>query len=756
MSCSKILRAAITLAILLLSTLPNVADAQTPDPGLPGAYPVTKLQYDLGDVAYTPPGFGYAVEVRGSVHYPTTLTPGPFPVLVFLHGRHSTCFRTSTPGTTSLTWPCPTGYESIVSYEGYDYIAQTMASHGYIVISVSCNGINARDNSLGDYGMQGRAELMQYHLNLWNTWNTTGGGPFGSLFVGKLDLQNIGTMGHSRGGEGVVYHALHNRALGSPYGIKAVLTLAPVDFNRKVLTKTALMNIAPYCDGDVSNLQGVHFYDDARYRDTTDETPKHNIVMMGANHNFFNTVWTPGSYIAGTADDWNGVYGSTDPHCGLGRPGNRRYDTGMQKKAFNAYGCAFFRTYIGHDTSFAPILNVDDIFPPVSSTLDTDAVFVSYHAGRTLRLDINRTDTITSTLKNNLSDTVTTSGLIGPALCGGGFTSPACSISTYAAREPHKGSTTTRGLMQMKLHWNDTTDWYQNDIPTSYQDFSTYRSLKFRVSENFSEITSLPNLNFSVQLIDSLGDSSAQEVANNSYALFYQPGATTSQLPKVVFNTITIPLAGFTGIDLTKVRHIKFLFNKSDTGSIVVSDISLISQKCGKLSAFFTDSNTHIGYNVLFTDNTKTNYGDTLSYLWNFGDPTSGLNDTSTLRNPNHAYTGPGTYTACLYVKSIRRNGDVCNDTFCTTITLLATTVLAKQAENRIQIIPNPAKDYLYITGSENTDILTITDIYGRQVYSATILNHTVTLPQSLGSGIYYAVIGTQSGNVYKKIVITR
>ena len=52
------------------------------------------------------------------------------------------------------------------------------------------------------------------------------------LFVGKVDMQNIGTMGHSRGGEGVVRNFQINKALGSPYGIKAVLPLAPVDFGR--------------------------------------------------------------------------------------------------------------------------------------------------------------------------------------------------------------------------------------------------------------------------------------------------------------------------------------------------------------------------------------------------------------------------------------------------------------------------------------------------------------------------------------------
>ena len=84
-----------------------------------------------------------------------------------------------------------------------------------MVVSISANGINAYDNSVADRGALARAELIQYHLGLWKDYSTSGATPFGGLFVGALDLQNVGTMGHSRGGEGVVRHFLLNRALGS-------------------------------------------------------------------------------------------------------------------------------------------------------------------------------------------------------------------------------------------------------------------------------------------------------------------------------------------------------------------------------------------------------------------------------------------------------------------------------------------------------------------------------------------------------------
>ena len=105
-------------------------------------------------------------------------------------------------------------------------------------------------------------------------------------------------MGHSRGGEGVAAAVQLNQRTGSPFGIKAALALAPVDFDRRVIGGVELGVILPYCDGDVSDLQGAAYYDDGRYASPGDPRSKMTALLYGANHNFFNTVWTtgPGSF----------------------------------------------------------------------------------------------------------------------------------------------------------------------------------------------------------------------------------------------------------------------------------------------------------------------------------------------------------------------------------------------------------------------------------------------------------------------------
>src|SRR5260370_671143 len=128
-----------------------------------------------------------------------------------------------------------------------------------------------------------RAKLIQAHLDQWYTFATAGGDPFGTTFVGKVDFDRVGTMGHSRGGEGVSRHYTYNRELGSPYGVHAVLPLAPVNFSREIMDNVNLMVLLPYCDGDVADLHGVHYYDDSRFI-AGDPTNKHTMLVIRGNH----------------------------------------------------------------------------------------------------------------------------------------------------------------------------------------------------------------------------------------------------------------------------------------------------------------------------------------------------------------------------------------------------------------------------------------------------------------------------------------
>lgn len=571
---------AFCVAVLLLINAAANTVGQVPDPGTPGPLAVTREEYNFGDTAFQPSDFPGPVELIASIHYPTNLAGAPLPVIVLLHGRHATCFK---GGSALLQWPCTLkGSQPIPSYQGYDYFSQVLASHGYVVASISANGVNAVDNSVLDLGALARAELVQEHLDILNAFNTTGGAPFGNKFVGKFDMSRIGTMGHSRGGEGVVRHYVLNDSLGAPYGIKAVFPLAPVDFNRFVVNNAALNVLLPYCDGDVVDLQGVHFYDDARYNVPGDLAPKHYILVMGANHNFYNTVWSPSSTFPGAANDWQVFVpgGHSDPHCGT-VPGNKRLTETQQRGTGLAYMSAFFRAYVGGENQFIPILT-GDAPPPASA--QTNNLFVSYHAPDTsaLRLDVNRLLNDTNLILNNLGGAVTQIGLTPYDLCGGEAPQPAtCLPGQSNARQPHttpSARSPLRGLSQLRTGWNNFTGNYRNDIPATLGNVSGFQAIQFRVSVNFADVRNLEDLaqDFRVVLTDSSGGTASVRVSDVSGALFFPPG-NVGPVPKVVLNTVRVPLNAFGGVNLNAVRTVQLTFNERLAGGVLITDVAFAS-----------------------------------------------------------------------------------------------------------------------------------------------------------------------------------
>ncbi|MEM7586624.1 MAG: hypothetical protein AAF560_24760 [Acidobacteriota bacterium] len=461
-------------------------------------------------------------------------------------------------------------------------MGELLASHGFIVASISANGINAWDNSVFDLGMLARAELIQQHLQRWDTWSSSSSAPFGSLFVGRVDLDNIGTMGHSRGGEGVVRHFELNRSQGSPYGVRAVLPLAPTDFNRTVANRVALGVMLPYCDGDVSDLQGVHFYDDARYNVAGDDSFKHTFLMMGANHNFYNTVWTPGLFQAGATDDWP----FSDPHCGPSAAS--RLSAAEQRGAASAYITGFFRRYLTEETEYMPLLTTGA--PEPLSAMGAE-VHVSYHAPdqSNMRRDVNRMISSTNLTTNTLGGSVTRSGLSPYRVCGGPSPQPQHCLSGSTSRQPHTTPSfrsSMRGLSQLELGWSNTSARWTNQLPSGQRNVSGFAYLQFRAGVDFTDSRNPTGSaqDFSVRLTDGFGVSRTARVGNYANPLFDPPG-TSGAVPKLFLNTVRIPMSAFSGINRSDVRSIEFRFDRRSTGGIMVTDLAFSNVAPQQLTA---------------------------------------------------------------------------------------------------------------------------------------------------------------------------
>ncbi|WP_432089433.1 hypothetical protein [Streptomyces sp. bgisy095] len=330
------------------------------DPGTPGPYRTVSGEYVLPSVKL--PDFPVPVEMRAVVVGPAG-APGKRPVALFLHGRHATCY---TPGTEDATgaWPCPAGTREIPSHRGYLNAQKLLASQGYVTLSISANGVNGQDHSIDDAGAQARSSLVRLHLARWADWAANRpGAPAAVRKTAPADLSRVLLVGHSRGGEGVNRAALDS--LYPPpadrdghhgpvrWKIRGNVLIGPTIFGQNPAPDVSSTTILPGCDGDVSDLQGQIYLDGTR--GVGRGTALHSSVyMVGANHNFFNTEWTPGQAQAPASDDFSSDE-TPDPVCSPGAA--TRLTAGQQQKAGAAYIAASARLFVGGDDRVRPLLD---------------------------------------------------------------------------------------------------------------------------------------------------------------------------------------------------------------------------------------------------------------------------------------------------------------------------------------------------------------------------------------------------------------
>jgi hypothetical protein len=550
----RVVRSAAELTTARTRTAAQPGLAQTgrvlaEDPGSAGRYAVDTSEYDLGDEAVFLPGLGQRAEVRAKVYTPRN-APGKRPLVMFLHGRHSICYGPEPDPLPDRPWPCPRPMKPIPSYRGYDAPATALASHGYVVVSISANAINGWDHSSSDAGAQARGQLVLAHLDLWRTWSAPGG-----RYAGRVDLDRVGLMGHSRGGDGVVAAALLNNGRARPYGIRAVLPLAPTDFARPTLPGVAMSVILPYCDGDVSDLQGQHFYDDSRYA-LTDDAARSTVLVMGANHNYFNTEWTPGQSVAPSWDDWGG-----EPEAVCGDKHAGRLRATEQQAAGRAYIAGFFRLYLGRETRLLPFLDGSDAR---AASAGRAVVRVTAQAPRTARLDVSRLESAlpAGSVRGHATAAVCAGGTNG---CGGKeFTErlPNWTPAWFAARTPLMAAT--------RVRWTGTDGAVRLPLRAGSYDVRSFSALTFRTAPDPAY---QGNQDLTVRVIDGKGKVADVPVSAVSDALRPLPGGDGG-LPKTMLRNVRIPLTRLAGIDLRDVRAVELRTNRSAAGGAIVSDLA--------------------------------------------------------------------------------------------------------------------------------------------------------------------------------------
>jgi dienelactone hydrolase len=300
-----------------------VAALALPDPGQPGPFAVHELTYGSGTDRHRPEfgakaglrsrsvdgsllverwkgAVGWArqaywgfdakhLPLQGRVWYPEG--EGPFPIVLMVHGNHQA---------------------EDFSDPGYAYLGRLFASRGSIAVSVDENFLNSTVSDLlgfPDGGMSeendARGFLLLEHLRQWREWNRTPGNPFER----RVDLDRVVLVGHSRGGEAVAVAGVFNRlplypddarvAFDYGFGIRGVAAIAPVDGQYKPAdVPTRLSNLSYFVlhgshDGDMRSFHGARVFERVRF-DDGGEHFKAGLYVHRANHGQFNTSWGRG------------------------------------------------------------------------------------------------------------------------------------------------------------------------------------------------------------------------------------------------------------------------------------------------------------------------------------------------------------------------------------------------------------------------------------------------------------------------------
>ncbi len=567
--------------------------------------------------------------------------PGRFPVVVFEHGMGA-----------------------LESYKGYDYLAKHLAAQGYITISINAD-VN---NSIGDRTSQSRGQLVLGTLDRLRQVDKYGQlnedlspGPLNDL-KGKFDFDRIGIMGHSRGGQGVstaiklnptrlgvsekelkaalkinsgsfkklcpelanavsktiidegkfqaaietcrIFYAAGRETTPS-YDFAGAFMLAPTNSDNNLgLNNVPLAVLLPSCDGDVNNLEGARAYDQNRFGPKADTAPRYQIMVHGANHDFYNRKW-------GDDGEW-----ANPSYCDDGRAGSVRLSRADQERNGLFLINSFMRYHVGGEQKFAAYWNGHAQLPKeacqVGVEICDERVVLTVQKDFSHRKLIQRFDQADSMERNHLGGSTKftgfdeTNGLarctmpVGPANASWTHVFAECfdvlGKSTdvlkgfeypkgWQGNATHKGSDGTGFLSiadHAELAWSKpnasiTTDL--SGLSAKGTDALTFRIAVVRPMGQEVEVT----------LTDSAGNHKTIAASDFSDALYNTPGPKggggrplvdhpddaqwVEKVPQLL-NMVAIPLQAFEGVDTNNLKELKLTFPK-ESGKVAIADIEL-------------------------------------------------------------------------------------------------------------------------------------------------------------------------------------
>ncbi|MBB3109812.1 dienelactone hydrolase [Paenibacillus phyllosphaerae] len=297
-----------------------------------------------------------ALPVNGRMWMPEG--EGPFPVVLIVHGNH---------------------LMEQFSDGGYAYLGELLASRGFVTVSVDENFLNYSVwGNIPNQDFKVRAWMLLKHLQQLANFNQLPGNPMS----GKLDMNRVALMGHSRGGQAAPMAADWTRWFKSDQTlagledihVQAVVAIAPTD---KQIDKTSArlkdiyyLTLQGAQDGDVNDFYGERQYIRTSFSNTAagNERFKASLYIGEANHSRFNTDW-------GTMDD------SLPGGLFLRHAGMMPADD--QREVAKVYIAAFLETALHGKSDYEPLF---EDYRTAGSWLPEATYFNQYEKGAFLPL----------------------------------------------------------------------------------------------------------------------------------------------------------------------------------------------------------------------------------------------------------------------------------------------------------------------------------------------------------------------------------
>jgi hypothetical protein len=521
-------------------------------------------------------------------------------------------------------------YSEVRSYAGYEYLGRRLASDGYVVISIDANrGITGRNSAPGvnDDGLiLARGRLALRHLQTLSGWNATKGASLPYLGVdlyNKLNFQQVGLFGHSRGGEGMraaytlygkIDEGTNWKTLIGPVTFRGVFELAPTDrragglVNDPLNAKGVAWNVLlPACDGDVFNLQGIRPFD--RLINATPLTNRiSTYYVWGANHNFYNSEWQTTDDIntekKAVPDPFRTCYSPAtmvcvDPNVDKTEMHNEPMfgpsiftdDRGRRQQQDTALSSvtAFFRSNVApngnekYDANFNPLVAVPgEVVNPNEKVRNYPPRCIERAYSRPLRA------------KDVFED------------FSQSFPLNSHSMGTTQIKNDTGGSTITvvqeQGVKDLdddtqhvaNIVWSiddpDHKPFFQDNwtVAGKGMDISNYVTLDFRIARQ-DDMTSnaTADTDFTIWLIGSdpknfAGPVRLRAALKQGFASLTGPGGVmlpnmSRNEPHSVLNTVRIRLSAFNNLANVQgsLRGVQFVFNRTNKGAIYMANITL-------------------------------------------------------------------------------------------------------------------------------------------------------------------------------------